>query len=216
MSFLSLDCKLLESRGWRSFAHLCIPSPSPDIWDTLVLQSGSRSIDSGSSGFRYLGLLLLLSRSVMSDILLPHGLQRARLPCPSPSPGVCSNSCPLSWWCHLAISSSVAPFPSCPQSFPASGSFPVSRFFHIRWPKYWEFQLQHQSFQWTFRIDLLLDGLLWSPCCPRDSQEFSPTPQFKSMNSLVLSLLYGPAFTSVQNYNMAHQSHYWEYPLRKP
>ena len=125
MSFLSLDCKLLESRGWQSFAHLCIPSPSPDIWDILGLQSGSRSVDSGSSGFRYLGLLLLLSRSVMSDILLPHGLQRARLPCPSPSPGVCSNSCPLSWWCHPAISSSVAPLSSCPQSLPASGSFPV-------------------------------------------------------------------------------------------
>ena len=131
-------------------------------------------------------------------------------------PKFTQNSCTLSWWCHLAISSSLAPFPSCPQSFPASGSFPVSRFFHIRWPKYWEFQLQHQSFQWTFRIDLLLDGLLWSPCCPRDSQEFSPTPQFKSINSLVLSLLYGPALTSVQNYNMAHQSHYWVYPPRKP
>ena len=63
---------------------------------------------------------LLSSSSVGSDSLRPHGLQHARLPCPSPSPGACSNSCPLSQWCHPTISSSVAPFSSCPQSFPAS------------------------------------------------------------------------------------------------
>ena len=72
--------------------------------------------------------LLLFSRSLMSDSLHPHGLQHIRLPCPSPSTGVCSNSCPSSWWCHPVISSSVTHF-SCPQSFPASGSFPVSRLF---------------------------------------------------------------------------------------
>ena len=69
------------------------------------------------------------SHSVMSDSLRPHELQPARLPCPSPSPGACSNSCPLSWWCHPTISCSVFPFSSCLQSFPASGSFPVSQFF---------------------------------------------------------------------------------------
>ena len=58
-----------------------------------------------------------------------HRLQHARLPCPSLSPGACSNSCPLSWWCHLIISSSVIPFSSCPQSFPAPGSFPMSQLF---------------------------------------------------------------------------------------
>ena len=65
----------------------------------------------------------------MSDSLWPHGLQHARLPCPSLSPWVCSNSCPLSWWCHSTIWSSVVPFSSCLQSFPASGSSPMSRFF---------------------------------------------------------------------------------------
>ena len=65
----------------------------------------------------------------MSDSLWPHGLQHARLPCPSPTPGVYSNSCPLSRWCHPAISLSVVPFSFCPQSFPASGSFPMSQFF---------------------------------------------------------------------------------------
>ena len=69
------------------------------------------------------------SRSVMSDSLRPHGLQHARLPCPSPTPGVYSNSCPLSRWCHPTISSSVVSFSSCPQSFPASWSFPISQFF---------------------------------------------------------------------------------------
>ena len=69
------------------------------------------------------------SRSVMSNYLRPHGLQHARLPCPSPTPGVYPNSCPLSWWCHPTISSSVVPFSSCLQSSPASGSFPMSRLF---------------------------------------------------------------------------------------
>ena len=69
------------------------------------------------------------SRSVMSDSLWPHELQHTRPPCPSPTPGVYSNSCPLGWWCHPAISSSVVPFSSCPQSLPASGSFPMSQLF---------------------------------------------------------------------------------------
>ena len=69
------------------------------------------------------------SHSVMSDFLWPHGLQHARLPCPSPTPRACSNSCPLSRWCHPTISSSVVPFSSCLQSFPGSGSFPMRQFF---------------------------------------------------------------------------------------
>ena len=69
------------------------------------------------------------SRSVKSNSLQPHGLQHARLHCPSPAPGACSNSCPSSQWCHPTISSSVIPFSSCLQSFPESGSFPRSYFF---------------------------------------------------------------------------------------
>ena len=69
------------------------------------------------------------SRSVMSSSLRPHELQHTRPPCPSPTTGVDPNSCPLSLWCHLAISSSVVPFSSCPQSLLASGSFPVSQIF---------------------------------------------------------------------------------------
>ena len=73
--------------------------------------------------------ILLFTLSVVSDSLRPHGRQHSGLPCPLLSPQVCSNSCPLSRWCHPAISFSVAPFSSCPQSFPASGSFPVNHLF---------------------------------------------------------------------------------------
>ena len=79
--------------------------------------------------FYLMTLLLQFSRQIVSDSLRPHGLQHARPPCPSPTPGVYSNSSPLSLWCHPTISSSVVPFSSRLQSFPASGSFPVSRLF---------------------------------------------------------------------------------------
>ena len=71
----------------------------------------------------------MLFSSVISDFLWPHGLQHARLPCPSPTPGACSNSCPSSQWHRPTFSSSVLSFSSCLQSFPASGSFPMSQFF---------------------------------------------------------------------------------------
>ena len=92
------------------------------------------------------------SHSVVPDSLWPHGVQQARPPCPSPTPGVYPNSCPLSWWCHPTISSFVIPFSSHSQSFPASGSFQMSQFFASggQIP-----ELQHQSFQWIFRIDFL-------------------------------------------------------------
>ena len=89
------------------------------------------------------------------------------------------------------ISSSVVPFSSCLQSFPASGSFPMSQF--SSGGQVLEFQLQPQSFQWIFRTDFLQHWLVGSPCSPRDSQESSLTPQFKSINSLAL-----PPFFIVQ------------------
>ena len=88
----------------------------------------------------------------MSDSLQPHGLQHARLSCTSPAPGACLNSCSLSQWCHPTISSSVSPFSFCLQSFPASGSFPVSQFFTSGSQS---IELQHSSFQWIFRVDFL-------------------------------------------------------------
>ena len=126
----------------------------------------------------------------MCDSWQPHGLQHTRLPCPSPPPGVCSNSCPSSQWCHPTISSSVVPFSSCLHSFQHQGLFQwVSSSHQVA--KVLELHLQHQPFQWIFRV-YLWDGFVWSPCSPRDCQESSPTPQFESINSLALSFLYGP------------------------
>ena len=137
--------------------------------------------------------------SVMSDSLRPHESQHAKPPCPSPTPGVYSNSCPPSWWCHPAISSSVIPFSSCPQSLWASRSFPMSQLFT------WGGQstgvsASAQSYQWTPRTDLLQDGLVGSPCSPRGSQESSPTPEFKSINFSALSFLHHPTLTSIHDH----------------
>ena len=124
----------------------------------------------------------------------PHGLQNTRLPCPSLSPGDCSNSCSLSRWCYRTISSSAALFLFCFQSCPfqrISSSHQVV--------KVLELQLQHQSFQWIFRTDFLWGWLVGSLCNPRDSQESSPTPQFKSINSSALSFLYSPTITSIHD-----------------
>ena len=142
-------------------------------------------------------------QSVVSNSLQPHGLQHTRPPCPSPTPGVYSNSCPLSRWRHPTISSSVVPFSSCPQSLPASGSFQMSQFFTSG----------GQSIGVSASASVLLmiiqdwflyDGLVGSPCSPRDSQESSPTPQFKSITSSVLSLLYSPILTSIHDYWKNH------------
>ena len=148
-------------------------------------------------------LSVQFSRSVVSDSLQPHGLQHTRPPCPSPTPGACSSSCPLSQWCHPAISSSVIPFPSCPQSLPASESFPMSQLFA------WGGQSTGVSALASFlpknpRADLLQNWQVGSPCNPRDSQESSPTPQFKSINSSVLSLLHSPTLTSIHDHRKNH------------
>ena len=90
---------------------------------------------------------------VTSDSLRPLGLQHARLRCPSLSPGVCSNLCPSSQWCHPTILSSAAPFYTCLQSFPASGYFPMSQLFILGKPKYWYFSFG--SFQWIVKVDFL-------------------------------------------------------------
>ena len=129
--------------------------------------------------------------------LPPHKLQHSGTPCPSPSLGACSTSCPLNRR-HPIISFSVTSFSSCPQSFPASGSFPIS----------WLFTSSGQSIGASASGKFLLMNirnwftlglLVWS-CSPRDSWESSPAPQFKSINSSVLSLFYGLTLTSVQDW----------------
>ena len=169
---------------------------------TVLLQSKQLVVDC------FLIIILLqfssvqFSNSVVSDSLRPHESQHTRPPCPSPSPGVHSNSRPSSQWCHPAISSSVVPFSSCPQSLPASESFPMSQLC-MRWPKYWSFSFsiipskEHPGLI-SFRMDwldlLAVQGTLKS----------SPTPQFKSINSSALSLLHSPTLTSIHDHWKNH------------
>ena len=125
---------------------------------------------------------------LLSNSLWPHGLQNTRLPCPSQDPGACSNSCPLSQWCHPTISSSVVPFSSCLQSFPASGSFLMSQLFASG----------SQSIGALASGSVLLMNIQgWFPLGRTGlisllsrTLKSSPTPQFKSINSLMPSLLY--------------------------
>ena len=127
------------------------------------------------------------SHSVVFESLQPHGLQRARLTCPSAMPGACSNPCPLSWWWHPADLSSVVPFSSCLQSLPASRSFLMSQFFISSGQSIGVSALASilpMNIQGGFPL-----GLTGWISCPRDSRESSPTQQFKSINSLVLSFL---------------------------
>ena len=147
----------------------------------------------------------------MSDSLWPHGLQHARFPCPSLSLVVCLDSCPLTWWCYLTVSSSATLFSFCPQSFPASGSFLMSHLY-IMWLTHWSFSCSISlSKEYSGLISWISPyGLVGSPCSPRDSQESSPTPQFKSINSLVLSLFHDPTLTSVHDYWKNHSFDYMD------
>ena len=143
------------------------------------------------------------SRSVMSDSLQSHELQHARPPCLSPTPGVHPDSRSLSQWCHPTISSSVAPFSSCSQSSPASGSSPVSQLFASG----------DQSVGPSASAPVLLMSIQgWfpfglSPCSQRD---WCPAPQFEGISSSVLSLFYCPALTSIYDYWKNHSFDYMD------
>ena len=155
----------------------------------------------------YPGLLkqsVQFSRSLVSDSLRPPGLQQhTRPPCPSPTPWVYSNSCPLSRWCHPTRLSSVVPFSSCIQSFPASRSFQMSQFF----------KSSGQSIGVSASASVLPMNIQdWFPLGwtglislkSRDSQESPPTPQFKNINSSLLSFLYSPTLTFIYDYWKNH------------
>ena len=131
------------------------------------------------------------SVSQLCPTLRPHEPQHARLPCPSPTLRVYPNPCPLSQWCHLTISSSVVPFSSCLQSFPTSGSFQMSQLFTSSGQNI-GVSTSTSVLPMNTRTDLLWDGLVGSPCSSRDSQQSSPTPQFKSI------ILWHSAFVIVQ------------------
>ena len=140
--------------------------------------------------------------STTPGILQARTLEWIAISYPSPTPGVYSNSCPLSRWCHPTISSSVVPFSSCLQSFPASGSFQMSQFFASGGQS---IEVSAAASVLPMNIqDWFPLGWTGSPCSPRDSQESSPTSQSKSINSLVLSFLYSPTFTSTHDYWKNH------------
>ena len=166
-------------------------------------------IDSSPPGSPVPGILQArtlyqFSHSVMSDSLRPHESQHARPPCPSPTPGVHPDSRPSSQWCHPAISSSVGSFSSCPQSLLASENSPMSQLFA------WAGQSTGVSALASFLPknnqdrSPLKNGLDGSPCSPRDSQESSPTPQFKSINSSAPSLPHSPTLTSIHDHRKNH------------
>ena len=159
----------------------------------------------GDKHFSFIKFFLLVqfSRSVMSDSLRPYESQHARPPSPSPTPGINPNPCPLSQSCHPTISSSVLSFFSCPQSFPAWGSFQMSQHFASGGQSIGvsasTLVLPMNTEDWSS-----LDELGGSPCSRRDSQEFSPAPQFKSINSLALSFLYSLTLTSIHDHWKKH------------
>ena len=143
------------------------------------------------------------SHSVVSDSLWPHELQHVRPPCPSTnfqnSPKLMSieSVMPSN---HLNLCHPLFLLPSFPPSIRVFSNVSSSH----QVPKYWSFSFKIGPSKWIPRTDLFLDGLVGSPCGPRDSQESSPTPQFKSINSLVLSFLYGPTLTSIHDYWKNH------------
>ena len=126
------------------------------------------------------------SCSFMSDSLQPHELQYARPPCPSPTPGVYPNPCPLCQRCHPTILCSHLLL--LPSIFPSIRVFSNESALCLRWPKYWSFSFNNSPFNEHSGL-ISFSGLFGSPCSPRDSQESSPTPQFKNINSSVLSFL---------------------------
>ena len=150
------------------------------------------------------------SCSVVSNSLWPHRLQHASLPCPSPILTAYSNSCPLSQWCHQTISSSVVSFSSCLQSFSASGSFSISLLFTSDGQS---IGVAASASVLPMNIqDWFLSGLPgWIFLKPRDSQESSPTPQFKSINYLALSFLYVPILTTIHDYWKKHSFDYKDF-----
>ena len=146
-------------------------------------------------------VLLLLSHSVVFDSLRPHGLHHARLPCSSLPHRVCSNSSPLSRWCHPTISS-CQPFFLLPSIFPSIRVFSSESALRVRWPKHWSLSFSNSpSNEYSGLISFSMD-LFDLLAYPRDSQESSPAPQFESINFLALSLLYGPTLMGYwfQNY----------------
>ena len=189
-----------DRRAWQVRVHRITKRCT---WLNQLSTNAWISIATANSTMQNRNYFQLSSVTQSCLTLRPHGLQHDRPQCPSPTPEAYSNSCPLSWCCHPAIPSSVVPFSFNLESFPASGSFQMSQFFTSGG--------QSSAISATASVLPMnvqdwfpLGWTGWTPCFPRDSQGYSPTPQFKSINSLVLSFLYNPTLKSIHDYWKNH------------
>ena len=148
-------------------------------------------------------VMLMLSHWVMSNSLRPHRQQHTRLFCPSLSPRIFSNLCPLSQWYHPTISSSVIPLLILPSIFPSSRGFSSESALHIRWPKYWSFSFSiSPSSEYSGPISFRMNWL--DLPAVQGTQEAPSIPQFKSINSSARSFLYGSTLTYIHDYWKIH------------
>ena len=180
------------------FSNLFNDGTEVPLWSLFSSQCKvTRSWSGALSLFPIFWVLVQFSHSVVSDSLQPHELQHARPPCPSPTPGVDSNTCPSSRWCHPDISSSVVPFSSCPQSLLASGSFPMSQLFK------WGGQSTGVSVSAsvlpmnTFRISFRMD---WLDLLAVQGTLMSLLQHHSSKASILRRSAFSPTLTSIHDY----------------
>ena len=177
-----------------------------DFGEQLTYLEGNnlkQKIRLGSPDFSWKSLFSQFSHSVMSNSLWPQGPQHARSPCPSPTPRACSNSCPSSWWCYPTISSSVIPFSSCLQSFPASGSFQMNQFFPSGGQSIEvsaSASVLPMNIQDRFPLELTNLISLQSKGLSR----FFSNTTVQSISCLALSFLCSPSLISIHNYWKNH------------
>ena len=214
----ALSVSLRWGKVWRCKSLLENSKLRPQWFAELLGDSAVSDYLYLTPSWLYLGFSVQFSCSVVSNSLRPHGLQHTRLPCPSATPGVYSNSCPLSWWYHPTISSSVVPF-SCLQSFPASGSFQMSQlfasggqgigvsastsvlpmniqdWFPLGWTGWTSLQSKGLSRVFSTVFFFFLSFFFFL---------YSFEPHFKSINSSALSFLYSPSLTSIHDYWKNH------------
>ena len=177
-----------------SYSVLCVFFISYFYWSLIALQCG---VSLHYTSMWISCVLAVVQWLNVSNSFLPHGPQRSRFTCPSPSLGACSNTCALSQWCHPTILSS-----SCPQSFPASGSLSSESALHIRWPKYWSFGFSINPS--NENSGLIFLRIHWFHLLAVQGTLKSLLQHFKTINSSTVSLLNGLALTSIHDYWKNH------------
>ena len=179
-----MTLKLKASALWQYLSRELEDKPQTErkyLWKTYLIEDccpnyTMNSIKRSEKTLKIIWYFLLFNRQVVSDSLWPHGLQHARPPCPSPSPGVFPSSCPLNRWCHPTILSAVALVSCCLQFFPASGIFPMSLLFASGSQSN---GASASASVLPMSIQLISFRTEWSSCCPRGSQEYSLASAWK-------------------------------------